>query len=255
MEKVTFQNPRGQNLVASFYPATSQAIVLMAHGFCSDRFSQGRFPLIAHHFNQKGIAALALDFSGSGESDDESLSVDKQVQDLHAALRFAKEKGFKKIAYFGNSLGAYICLKSYLPEICTIAMTGPLTGSLNYEWDNYFSPEQMTELNSNGVITEQELTNMVRKKITIDKQLLLDLKNIDQKTLLNKIECPVFFIHGDGDWEERALFAQTQQAIKHLSVPNKVKVLEGASHGFWGYMDVVAALLTEWYVEHLQISK
>ncbi|MBA3813314.1 MAG: hypothetical protein H0X26_02290 [Alphaproteobacteria bacterium] len=90
-KRITFQNSRGLTLVGHFYPASSDKIVVIAPGFCSDKFSQGRFEIYAKSLNEKDTSALAIDFAGVGESDDDSLTIDKEVDDLKSAITFVQK--------------------------------------------------------------------------------------------------------------------------------------------------------------------
>ncbi len=47
IQHINFQNSRKLNLAANLYPADSDVIVIMAHGFISDKTSSGRFERIA----------------------------------------------------------------------------------------------------------------------------------------------------------------------------------------------------------------
>ena len=45
MKKIFFKNPRGLRLVGDIYPADSESIIIMAHGFTGDRKEEGRFDI------------------------------------------------------------------------------------------------------------------------------------------------------------------------------------------------------------------
>lgn len=252
-ERITFQNFRDQTLVGNLFPVPGDAIVIMAPGFCSDKSSQGRFELYARSLNEKGISALAIDFAGIGESDNERLTVDKEVDDLRSTIQFAQSKAYQSIGLYGNSLGGLICLKAYSPEIKAIATTGGLTGPIvNYDWNQYFNPEQMQELKEKGYITERNARNMHRDSVIIDQQMMADFEQVDQKQLLSNVKCPVLFIHGDGDEEERTLHSLSQTGMQYLPSTAALKLIPGAAHGFWGHLDKVEILLQGWFARHLK---
>lgn len=197
---------------------------------------------------------MAIDFAGIEESDDESLTVDKEVDDLRSAIQFVQSKGYQNIGLYGNSLGGLICLKVSSPEIKAIAMTGGLTGSsVNYDWNQYFNPEQMQELKEKAYITEGNARNMHRDSVIIDQQMLVDFEQVNQKKLLSTIKCPVLLIRGDEGEEERTLHNLSQTGMQYLLSTAELKIIPGASHGFWGYLDKVVVLLQEWFGEHLKI--
>ena len=81
MKHITLQNSRGKTIVGNLFFVHGDAIVVMAPGFCSDKSSQGRFEVYARHLNEKGISALAIDFAGCGESNDELLTLENHIDD------------------------------------------------------------------------------------------------------------------------------------------------------------------------------
>ena len=250
MERVIFNNSEKLTLVGNLYPAVSESIIIMCHGFTSNKYSKGRFERLAKAFNKSGFSALAFDFRGCGESDDDSLTVDKEVDDLRSAIDFAKSKGYKKIALYGHSLGTLICLKCYTPEIITMVLSGALTDSMHYNWDEVFTKEQMQELKEKGYITES-IPNEDREKIIIDKQMLIDFESINQRELLKNVTCPVLIIHGNNEEEEILLCERSKRAMPLLSEDSKLEIIDGANHSFLEYYDILINLANDWFVKYL----
>lgn len=75
MERVIFKNSKKLTLVGNLYPTDNDSIIIMCHGFTSNKYSKGRFERLTKVLNKSGFSALAFDFSGCGESDDDSLNV------------------------------------------------------------------------------------------------------------------------------------------------------------------------------------
>ncbi|SRR6056297_672065 len=134
MKKVVFENSRKQKLVGNFYPAKSGSIIIMSHGFTKDKTEGGKFLKAGQRLNNPGYNVLSFDFSGCGESPNDSLTLEKQINDLGSAIKFVKRKGYKKIALLGYSLGGLVSLKNYGPEIKTMVLWAPLTDKLKYNW-------------------------------------------------------------------------------------------------------------------------
>jgi len=251
LKRITFQNSRGLTIVGHLYPESSEKIVIMSPGSCSDKSSQGRFDVYARSLNENGISALAIDFSGCGESDNDLLTIEKEVDDLQSAITFVRSQGYTKIGLYGNSLGGLISLIAFSPEIQTIAMTGGLTGPMKFDWDKLLTANQKQELQEHGRVTVRDSHNMHRKEVILDKTFFQDFERINQEEILRRVRCPVFMIHGDGDEEERASHQLSQLALTYLPQGSEIKLLIGAGHGFWGYIDEVADLLTKWFLEKL----
>lgn len=254
VEKVIFSNSRGLKLVGHLYAVGSDTVIIMCHGFLSNKDSKGRFPRLAAAFNASGFDALAFDFSGCGESEDERLTVAKEADDLQAAISFMKSKGYRKIALYGHSLGTLICLKCYSPLISTIAISGAATDSMSYNWNEFFSKEQIKELHETGYIT-QYTSNPERGKIVIDQQMLLDFEQVNQKELLKDVSCPVLIIHGNQDEEELFLYEKSKRAMSLLSCESKLEIIEGATHSFLEHYEQLIDLVTKWFEEHLNVGK
>ena len=244
MERVTFKNSRNLTLVGNLYPAVSDKIIIMCHGFCSDKNSRGRFPRLAKKFNEIGYNAFSFDFSGCGESDNDSLTMAKEVDDLKSAIAFIKSKGFNKIALYGHSLGTVICLKCYSPEIITMALSGAGTDSMKYDWNDFYSKEQIKELEENGYLTEK--VDGVRKEIIVDQQMLKDFELVRQEELLSGITCPILIIHGDNDEEERLLCGNSKRGMRLLSSDSRLFIINGANHSFMDHLDKLVDLVSNW---------
>ena len=253
MEKVNFKNSRNLNLVGNFYSTDSGSVIVMAHGFTGDKSEWGRFDKTAEALNKAGYNVLAFDFSGSGESDNDSLTVDKQVDDLNCAIRFVSDRGFKNIGLFGLSLGGLISLKVYSPEknIKTMVLWAPVTAKKNNYAEQKFTAEEIKELKEKGYITKIREEGSHRRVIIIDKQMIKDRESVNQKELLANIKCPVLIIHGDKD--ESVPLEDSKSAIKYLSSESKLEIIEGADHQFTKQLDAIINLTTNWFLNKMKI--
>lgn len=254
MERVTFTNSRNLKLVGNFHPSSPRSVIIMCHGFTSDKSSRGRFDRFSSAFQAIGYSVLAFDFSGCGESDDDALTLAKMVDDLHAAISFVQAKGFSQIALYGHSLGCRVCLSAYSPAISTMVLSGAGTGPVNYDWNEHFTAEQMNELAESGRITEH-LQSEPRQTLIIDRQMLLDFADFDQEKLLSSVKCPVLIIHGDSCWEEKLLSSITEQGMRWLSRTSKLAIVEGAEHSFMRHLPIVEQLACDWYREHFPLQE
>jgi pimeloyl-ACP methyl ester carboxylesterase len=249
MERVIFKNSRNQSLVGHLYTSESESIIIMSHGFTGDKSEHGRFDKVAESFYKSGYNVLIFDFSGCGESDNDTLTVEKQIDDLKSAIKFVKSKDYQKIGLFGHSLGGLISLKCFTPDIITMVLWAPVTDKIKYTWDKRYSKEQLQELDEKNYITKTR-DKGVRKIILIDKQMLNDRENVNQKDLLKNIDCPILIIHGKQD--ASVPYTDSEQAIKLLSKNSKLELVEKADHGFYDYMDVIIDLSNEWFLNHLE---
>ena len=228
MKKITFKNSRSLNLVGNIYPADSDKIIILAHGFTSDKSANGRFDRLAEELNKAGFNALAFDFSGCGESDDDTVTVGKEVDDLKSAIAFAEKKGFRKIALLGVSLGGLVSLKSADGRISTIILWAPVTNAK--DTSKRYTPNQLKEHKQTGKITLIQREG-IRKKIVLDGKLLEERQSINQKELCSGIKCPVLILHGNKD--TRVPLEDSISSMDFLPKDSRMEIIKGAGHGFF----------------------
>ncbi len=276
MSRVTFHNARDQQLVADYTPAAggrpatgganrrgepSQTappegdapLIVLAHGFGSERRARGRFPAMAAAFAAAGYATLAFDFTGCGESDDDVLTLEHQVEDLQAAITCARSLGYERLGLHGHSLGGRVCLQASPPEAVTIATAGAPTGPVDYDWHEYFTAAQMDELARTGCVTMPQDKDRSRLTVVSSSELLEELRGCDQAALFGRVPYPVLLIDGDGDWEERQYLALARQGLPLLPAGSRVELVPGAPHNLAGHLEQVIALLLGWFAEHLPV--
>jgi pimeloyl-ACP methyl ester carboxylesterase len=250
MEFVKFASAKGLKLAGLWYPGKSDVAIICAHGFAGEKTSKGRFTRLGEVLSPLGYNVFAFDFSGCGESDDALVTIEQEVEDFRAAIGYARSRGANRIALVGNSLGSYIALKVYTPEITTMLLLAALTGPTQYDWEAFYTPEQMKEWRETGRVTMVREDPYHRVSV-VSAALLEECGNFDQSRLLAAVKCPVLIIHGDGDDEERKLLAQSRKAMERLPQTSRLVVLPGANHRMEGRIDEIVVHATQWFEQHL----
>jgi len=251
MVKIFIKNSRGFIIAANHWFAGSESIIIMASGFTGDKSMNGRFEKLANKFSQAGISVITFDYCGCGESDDEILTPENAVADLHSVMNYAKNRGYKNIGLYGQSYGGLVCLKGYRSDVRTMVLTGALTGSIKYNWENFYSKDQLDELSITGHMRIYKDALSPRDMVIIDKSMLQDFELIDQEKMLRKVECPVLIIHGDHDEEELNLLDISRKGIKYLPRESKIELLEGADHRFIDQLYAISDLSLKWFMGYL----
>ena len=251
MKKLKFKNSRDKILDGILYTAKSDRVIIMCHGYSSDKSMEGRTAALADKLTASGFNCFAFDFSGCGESEDDSLSLTKEVEDLHSAVNYVRSLGYKRIAFYGHSLGALICLMAYTTEIITMVLSGALTDTIINEVKTFYTEEQINELRQKGQIS-LPVKNYLRNSLIIDKQMLTDLETLNQKEILSKIKCPVFIIHGNAGPDEPMLLAKTKKGIKFLTTESRLEIINGAEHNFGNYIDTLTSLSDDWFRKYFR---
>jgi pimeloyl-ACP methyl ester carboxylesterase len=253
MARITFTNSRNLHLVGNLHRADSSAVVLMAHGYCGDKAAGGRFDRIAGALNEAGFNVLPFDFAGCGESESTTLTRAGMVDDLTSAIEFALRQRFDRIGLFGASLGATVCLECWSPDIGAMVLVGAATDAMYYQWSDYYSVEQLRQLGERGYMVVPTESRW-RDYVFVDRQMLLDFEQVDQRQMLERVKCPVLLIHGNAasDWEENLLLEKSRRGIAFLSEESRLQVIEGADHRFFDHLDVVIELTCKWFGRYLK---
>ena len=99
-ELITYKTEDGAIIEASFFEGDQDLVVIFAHGAI---FNKESWYFMSEKLQKEGISSLSLDFRGYGNS--KKGSTGKKLLDVLGAIDYLKEKGFKKIAIVGGSMG------------------------------------------------------------------------------------------------------------------------------------------------------
>jgi len=250
-KSVSFKNNAGLNLKGLLTEADTDKIIIMCHGFASDKNSKGRFEKLSAEFCNSAISSLAFDFRGCGQSDDAPITVEGEINDLFSAIDFVKKLGYSKIGLYGHSSGSRICLSAYSQQISTIVVSGALTAPMFYDWNLYYTPEQLAAMNKYGSF-RHDINTPLRKSVVISKEYIDSFAAVDSEKLLGRINCPVLIIHGNRGEEEQALLANSVKAVKFLSPDSSLKIIEGADHSFLTKFNQLTDYAVDWFNKYLK---
>lgn len=203
MSEVQIQTPRGVTLRGTFVnPVDSNgAAVLFSHSFLCDRLSSPHFPTLAAKYRALGYATLVFDYSGHGESDDDPITLDRRIEDLRAVSGWLADEGFDNQILHAHSSGSLSALRARPKAVKAIFLSSPITGPMDFEWDQIFSPDQLEELEKKHETRVYEDTASGRKYFQVTPQTLVDLSLSTTESLFDQLEQPVFIIYDRIDAE------------------------------------------------------
>lgn len=244
-EKIIYKNSNGDPLVANYTQAKeSQALVVMIHGITADKESKGRFVKITERLVENGLSVFAFDFSGCGESANSVMSAVSLCDDLKTTMSYVRKYN-DKIILWGHSIGAITALKCCDDQVLTMVLTGVCAGPMAFDWNEYFSPEQMAELKHSSSFISKSASKY-REKIKISGDIIKYLENFDQNSILSAIKCPCLLINGDCEIEEETFSKTTETAMAFFNKQSKHIIIQGANHGMNEFTDQIAALGIDW---------
>jgi pimeloyl-ACP methyl ester carboxylesterase len=243
MEKVAFQNSSGLNLVGVLHKPESptKTAVIVAHGFTSNK-DRERLVKVATGLATAGIAALRVDFGGSGESDDREITIAAQVDDLQSAIRYVKQRGYQHVGVLGESLGGITALEAYRDEIEAMVLWAPVTKA---QWDEKVDSEQRKSLEDRGFFIKVK----DNRQFKIPQVYVHERRDLNRQGILAKIKIPVMIVHGSAD--ETIPIQDSEGAIDLLPKGSVLEKIENAGHKMDGHMDTVIPKTVSWFKAHL----
>jgi pimeloyl-ACP methyl ester carboxylesterase len=123
-------------------------------------------------------------------------------------------------------------------------LLGGMTGKIKWNWEDLCSPDEVKEIQKNGYAVT-EVNDELRKIVKTDANILHELKQVDQKTMMQTVNCPVLFIHGDADQLEKSFLDLSKKALPLLPQGSELKIIQGASHNFLTATDQIIELTNQ----------
>lgn len=241
MNELEFKNSFGLRLSGVLITPERQGrrVVIMSHGFMMDRFERGMFPQLAEALRKMGIASFLFDYTGSGQSDNTSITVAKQTDDLLSAIHFIKTLGYSKIGLLGVSLGGLYSILAYTKDVSTIVLWAPVTASKVP--GKLKDPQVLKDLEQKGYTL---IKNKAGRDFTIDKQYYQERLSVDQQAILSRVKCPVLILHGSKD--SVVSYNHSEKALKFLPDGSRLWIIHEADHSFVTHLDLVITLSSDW---------
>lgn len=247
MVETRILTPRGVTLAGTFVsPVDSvDAAVLFSHSFLADRHSAEHFDRLARQYRAAGYATLEFDYSGHGQSGDEIITLDAEVEDLRAASGWLADQGYSRQIVHAHSFGASVALTARPKAVLTYILSSPRIGPMSVDWRQIFSEDQLADLEQIGATTIPDDSASMRRQFTISKQTLADLSMGDANKLLDGLDKPTLIIHDATD-AEFGLLEMTQEAFPLLPDGSRVEVAQDAFFGESINVEALDAPSLEW---------
>lgn len=124
---ISFKTAQGGSVEADFYDAGGARAVVFAHGAV---FNKESWAIQAERLRESGVSGLSINFSGYGKS--KSGEGGDRTDDLIAAIKELKTRGFKRIGLIGGSMGGAITLRALAkiddPAVDKVILLAPAGG-------------------------------------------------------------------------------------------------------------------------------
>lgn len=236
--------------VEGSYPERGTPVVVLAHDFLSDRHGlSDRLDRVAESYREAGLATLAFDFSGLGDSDDDVITLAGEVEDLHAVSNWLWERGFHRQAVHANGFGATATLKARPRVLRTVVAVGAVVGPQSILWEEVFSPEQLNELDRHGLTRVPDDNPNSRGWDVLSKETLVDVSMQEPEEVLSDLPWPVLLLHGALSTEFPGAAQAAERGAHLLPTGSRLRQVEGDSPE--QALKQVSDLGVAWMLEHL----
>lgn len=234
----------GQDLPADL------GVVVLAHDFLTDRHGlAGRLDRVAAAYREAGLATLAFDFSGLGDSDDDVITLAGEVEDLRAVSGWLAERGLGNQALHANGFGATAALLAQPAAVRTVVAVGPIAGPQSILWEEVFSPEQLDELDRHGLTRVPDDNPNGRAWDVLSKETLGDVSLQEPERVLAGLPWPVLLLHGALSNEFPDAAQAAAAGFQHLPEGSRLVQVQADSADL--AVEKVAELGVAWVVQHL----
>lgn len=243
IEEIHFTNSAGRRLSGKLYGSGtgSDTAVIFSHGLFSNKDGY-KITRLAPDLAAAGASVLAFDFSyaaGSG-GDIADLSVLQEVDDLAAAVGFAKTRGFSNIHLMGSSMGAAVTLlyaarnDKSVRSLILIATPVDLRTLM-------ISGAGINDISS---LPENGLTSI--DGIPIRNAFFREIERIDMAAAVSAIRMPVLAFHGGQD---SVVEPRNAELLEELLVPFvKTVIIDDGDHNLTRDIDLslMKETIQEW---------
>lgn len=257
-ESIVLSND-GQKIFGVFHrPAnlTNYPAVLICHGLGGNKVGKQRlYVRLAQLLATQGIAALRIDFRGSGDSEGEfaDMTVDAEVSDALLALKFLQNDNQvnpHQIGIFGRSFGGIVAVLAahYFNLVKSIVLWAPVFSGEQWKEKWILIQQQKISREHSEELMKIEGMKLGRKFF----EQLFALKVDSQIHALSHV--PMLHIHGKKDsvvdLSHAMQFAKVREESK---ANNKFILLPESDHDFSNMHERTEALETtkEWFLETL----
>ncbi|GAB1542992.1 alpha/beta hydrolase [Scytonema sp. NUACC21] len=255
MEAFVFQNKRCQNLVGVMHHGQGNglmACLIVCHGFAGTKIGGSRrFVEFARYVVKYNISVFRFDFAGSGDSDGDlvDLTLDRELEDLEAAINLVTtihDVDIERIGLVGHCLGGVTVIRESArnPRIYKTVAWAPFTdlsgALLRLIGEDSFSILQ--EDDEAEFLYQGELMRCGSEILKQSSEL-----NIFQD--VSQVKQPLLIIHGTEDvtvplQEVKQLVEQAQMTSEK---PPKLQIIEGAHHSFPFHQKELFDLTIQWF--------
>ncbi|KAK4774955.1 hypothetical protein SAY86_009890 [Trapa natans] len=253
-QRVIIPNKHGEKLVGSLHETGSREIVILCHGFISNKEDTTMVNL-AVALEKEGITAFRFDFSGNGESEGsfEYGNYSKEAEDLRTVVEHFNAANRVTTTVLGHSKGGDVVLlyASMYHDICSVVN---LSGRYNLTRGikEMLGEDFMEKINKDGFIEKMNKAGTMKYRVT--KASMMDRLNTNMHEACLNIDkkCRVLTVHGSND---NAIPVEDATEFSKIISNHELQIIGGADHGYSLHQAELAVVVLRFIKSVLQECK
>ena len=254
LQKISFQNKEGQNLVGRLELPVDQHphnYAIFAHCFtCNKNLSAVKN--IGKALTSKGFGVLRFDFTGLGESDGdfEDTNFSGNVEDLIAAADYLEANHSAPTLLVGHSLGgaAVIFAAAAIDSVRAVATIGAPS---NPNHVRHLFKSGLEEIEASG----KAVVNLSGRDFTIKKQFLDDLENKSLPETARGLRKALLIMHSPQD--DTVAIKNAEEIYLAARHPKSFVAIDGADHLLLNKQDSIYAgeVIAGWAKRYIEVPE
>ncbi|KAL9250645.1 hypothetical protein AKJ16_DCAP00958 [Drosera capensis] len=242
-QKVFVSNKRGERLAGLLHDTGSKEVVVLCHGFRSNK-AQKTLVNLSVALNNEGISAFRFDFTGNGESDGSFQygNYMEELEDLSAVVNHLTGLSRVVSAILGHSKGGndvllYASKYHDIPTVINVSGRYKLDRGIEERLGQKF----LERIKQDGYIDVKNKAGEVLYRVTEESLMERLNTNMHEACLSIDKDCRVLTVHGSAD---EVISVEDAYEFSKIIPNHKLVIIEGADHGYNSHQaELVAVVL------------
>ncbi|KAG7564797.1 Alpha/Beta hydrolase fold [Arabidopsis suecica] len=241
-QRIVIQNSHNEKLVGLLHETGSTEIVVLCHGFRSNKNNQ-IMNNVAAAIEKEGISAFRFDFSGNGESEGSFYygNYNHEADDLHSVIQYFTNKNRVVPIILGHSKGGDVVLL-YASKYHDVRNVINLSGRYDLKKGirERLGEDFLERIKQQGFIDVGDGKSGYR----VTEKSLMDRLSTDMHETCLKIdkECRVLTVHGSAD---EVIPVEDAKEFAKVILNHKLEIVEGADHCYTKHQSQLVSTVME----------
>ncbi|KAJ4890455.1 alpha/beta-Hydrolases superfamily protein [Raphanus sativus] len=239
-QKIEIQNSHNEKLVGLLHETGSREVVVLCHGFKSDK-NNTILKNVAAALEKEGTSAFRFDFSGNGESEGgfNYGNYWYEADDLHSVIQHFSNTNRVVTTIIGHSRGGNVVLL-YASKYGNIRNVISISGRYDLKKGIRLGDGYLERIKEQGFIDAKE----GKSEFRVTHASLMERLETDMHEACLKIDkqVRVLTVHGSGD---KVVPAGDAQEFAKIIPNNKLEIVKKADHGYTKHQTQLVSIVLE----------